>query len=484
MTIYILLTTPTTDAGPFNLYSNIGGFTSAFATNVSKATLLGGYVATVPTGTTVVRIISIGDCTNYIDFEVGEGPIPTTSTTSTTTSTSTTSSSTTTSTSTSTTSTSTSTSTTTSTTTASPTTTTTTTTAAPTTTTTSTSTSTSTTTSTSTSTTTTTIGPLNFDVSYTCVGTITITGSNVRGGSGTGYQGGSWVFNSEAAALANTSWVNAITIAYGVGTINDTWWIVFRDSSGTKLAKSVTTDCIFTTTTTTTTAIPSPSPPIINGILYNWYAANDFRNISSSNDWRLPVNEEPYDLLTFVDPSGTFGNNIAGEYLKEFDSSYWFPPNPGANNSSKFNARGSGKRGNLGNFSNIKADAGYWSNSPFDTSTEATISLLSNSSSMFFVYKQFNGAPTDNKKSGRSIRLIKTSTSLSDGQEGTYVGNDGKVYRTICIGTQEWLADNLAETQYRNGDLIPNVTDSSTWSGLTTGARCFYDNNESNAYSI
>jgi hypothetical protein len=34
---------------------------------------------------------------------------------------------------------------------------------------------------------------------------------------------------------------------------------------------------------------------------------------------------------------------------------------------------------------------------------------------------------------GHSVRLVKESTSLSDGQEGTYTGNDGKVYKTICI---------------------------------------------------
>lgn len=82
MTIQILLTTPGTDSGPFNLYSDIGGFTSAFATNVSKATLLAGYVANnVPDGTTIVRLVSVGECTNYIDFEVGGGPVTTTTTT-------------------------------------------------------------------------------------------------------------------------------------------------------------------------------------------------------------------------------------------------------------------------------------------------------------------------------------------------------------------------------------------------------------------
>lgn len=85
MTIYILLTTPGTDAGPFNLYSDVDGYVSAFATNVSKATLSGGYVATAPNGTTIVRLVSVGECTNFIDFEVGGGPIPTTSTTTSTT---------------------------------------------------------------------------------------------------------------------------------------------------------------------------------------------------------------------------------------------------------------------------------------------------------------------------------------------------------------------------------------------------------------
>lgn len=86
MIVHILLTTPGTDAGPFNLYSDTDGFVSAFATNVSKATLLAGYMANnVPDGTTIVRLVSVGECTNYIDIAVGGGPIPTTSTTTSTT---------------------------------------------------------------------------------------------------------------------------------------------------------------------------------------------------------------------------------------------------------------------------------------------------------------------------------------------------------------------------------------------------------------
>jgi hypothetical protein len=65
---------------------------------------------------------------------------------------------------------------------------------------------------------------------------------------------------------------------------------------------------------------------------------------------------------------------------------------------------------------------------------------------------------------------------LLPGQTGVYYGNNGVSYPTICIGTQEWLAVDLTETYYRDLTTIPNVTDQITWSGLTTGAYCIYDN--------
>ena len=57
---------------------------------------------------------------------------------------------------------------------------------------------------------------------------------------------------------------------------------------------------------------------------------------------------------------------------------------------------------------------------------------------------------------------------------------DGNVYQTVTIGTQEWMAENLKVTHYRNGDPIPHVTDGGTWSGLYSGAYCEYDNDGGN----
>jgi uncharacterized protein (TIGR02145 family) len=60
---------------------------------------------------------------------------------------------------------------------------------------------------------------------------------------------------------------------------------------------------------------------------------------------------------------------------------------------------------------------------------------------------------------------------------------DGNVYKTITIGTQTWMAENLRVTHYRNGDPIPNVKDSKAWGKQTTGAYCYYKN-EANPDSI
>lgn len=57
---------------------------------------------------------------------------------------------------------------------------------------------------------------------------------------------------------------------------------------------------------------------------------------------------------------------------------------------------------------------------------------------------------------------------------------DCNAYRTIKIGSQVWMAENLRVTHYHNGEAIPNVTDNSRWSNLNTGAYCSYNNNARN----
>ena len=44
------------------------------------------------------------------------------------------------------------------------------------------------------------------------------------------------------------------------------------------------------------------------------------------------------------------------------------------------------------------------------------------------------------------------------------------------------MQQNLEVVTYRDGTVIPQVTDATAWAGLTTGAWCYYDNDPSSGY--
>ena len=91
MTVLITLTTAGTDSGPFDLYSNLDGYVSAFETGVSKSALLAGYSsALVPDYTTTIRVKSDGVCLNYVDIILPPATTTTTTTVAPTTTTTTT----------------------------------------------------------------------------------------------------------------------------------------------------------------------------------------------------------------------------------------------------------------------------------------------------------------------------------------------------------------------------------------------------------
>jgi uncharacterized protein (TIGR02145 family) len=59
-------------------------------------------------------------------------------------------------------------------------------------------------------------------------------------------------------------------------------------------------------------------------------------------------------------------------------------------------------------------------------------------------------------------------------------GRVGPIQTYTIIGTQKWMLRNLDVITYRNGDTIPQVTDPTEWSSLTTGAWCYYNNDPAN----
>ena len=61
---------------------------------------------------------------------------------------------------------------------------------------------------------------------------------------------------------------------------------------------------------------------------------------------------------------------------------------------------------------------------------------------------------------------------------GTLTDYDGNSYKTIEIGEQNWMAENLKVTHYADGTPIPFVTDEADWSSMDEEDRayCWYDN--------
>lgn len=222
------------------------------------------------------------------------------------------------------------------------------------------------------------------------------------------------------------------------------------------------------TTTTTTTTVYQPEGCVEYGYLYNWYAVDDARNIAADG-WHVPSANEFWTLCTYLDGDATYNNNDAGGKLKETGTTYWDSPNTGATNEVGFNGRGAGSRDITGVFSNIKINTGFWNSDVYggDGKSSGLYSL----SALLETSEPGSGTYGQYKKSGISIRLIKDDSTLEH-----YTGNDGKEYRTVKIGTQVWMAENLAETKYANNDDIPYVYGDSEWSALTSGARCAYDN--------
>ena len=57
---------------------------------------------------------------------------------------------------------------------------------------------------------------------------------------------------------------------------------------------------------------------------------------------------------------------------------------------------------------------------------------------------------------------------------------ENNTYKTVTIGTQQWMAENLKVTKYNDGTAIPNITDNTQWFQLSTGAWSYYNNDLAN----
>ncbi len=124
---------------------------------------------------------------------------------------------------------------------------------------------------------------------------------------------------------------------------------------------------------------------------------------------------------------------------------------------------------------------------PYALYANSTSSSVSSSGDTLFIGNQsyiIPGISAANNTGGQTGITQHTCGATNvhnpDKTYGSMTDQEGNVYKTIVIGSQEWMAENLKTSIYRNGNPIANVTNDSLWSLLTSGSWAYYNNNYQN----
>ena len=178
-----------------------------------------------------------------------------------------------------------------------------------------------------------------------------------------------------------------------------------------------------------------PSNTNIYGRLYNYKIA---KNICPTN-WHLASYEE-WDALS--DYLG--GGATSGGKMKESGTSHWQAPNEGGTNVSGFSVLPGGLFME-GKFELIGSATAFWGTYGIDT---ATLSMFDNETSAMEI------SPVDGSgEMGASVRCVYDKPQKSKPLPKVMNNNpvfgsltdsrDGQNYRTVQIGKQTWMAENL-----------------------------------------
>jgi uncharacterized protein (TIGR02145 family) len=81
---------------------------------------------------------------------------------------------------------------------------------------------------------------------------------------------------------------------------------------------------------------------------------------------------------------------------------------------------------------------------------------------------------------GNEISFIAEKDTFSCVGSPTVTDIDNYTYKTVQIGTQCWMGENLKVSKYRNGAAIPTGLLNDDWLSTISGAYVFYENNNAN----
>lgn len=222
------------------------------------------------------------------------------------------------------------------------------------------------------------------------------------------------------------------------------------------------------------------------GKLYNWYAIIDPRGLAPEG-WHVSSKDE-WDIL-----EDYLGDDVCATKIKSTSS--WIGSVDGTNESG-FTALPGGMRSNNGDtdfyFEGFETD--YWTTSEPDIERVWCIQIPSSNDIRAYCSQKNKGCYVrcvlNNPEKISDIFVIKKNseyivnldTSIYEWEKSLNYGSvsdiDKNQYKTVVIGNQEWMAENLRVTHYSNGDSInfkkSENKNESIYKNLTTGVYDWY----------
>ncbi len=116
-----------------------------------------------------------------------------------------------------------------------------------------------------------------------------------------------------------------------------------------------------------------------------------------------------------------------------------------------------------------------WSGGPYFLKIAADGRLIGTSQLMSVPYALYADSTKEDS-------LIHTLGLFPDNYAGTVTDIEGNIYKTVTIGTQTWMAENLRTVTLNDNTPIALVTDNAIWAATTDPACCWYNNEAGNSF--
>jgi uncharacterized protein (TIGR02145 family) len=205
------------------------------------------------------------------------------------------------------------------------------------------------------------------------------------------------------------------------------------------------------------------------GLLYNGFNSS-FVDILPSG-FSIPSLSAWNDLITTAG-----GAETAGQRLKSLLG--WTSVYPGDTNNLNFNATGTGVRVTAEFIG--ESQTTYFLASDTNGAENGCVIFRYDIPNAIALTAVAGGIP---RTHGFSIRGVRGATAeellLADGTSAGVVKDyDGNYYRTVKIGFNVWMADNLKTTHENDGTPLVQVQDQTAWAALTSPAYCYYNNTD------